>query len=159
VGKVKQSTPTQALAAIAAASALWAAPALGFNSNFGYSGSVEGTNGFSNLGFDLRHKPGGGNVVQNFTLTALPIACSDSPDTTSTGGFRLHGGMRVADRHFSGSGDWSTTPIDPRGSVQGVFHRGHTASGILKLHGELAGPGTHCHTGALGWVAVRRAAG
>jgi hypothetical protein len=149
----------QAVVAISAGLALAATPALGFNSNFGYSGSVEDSTSFTNLGFDLKAKPGGGKVVQHFTLTSLPIACSDSPDTTSSGGFQLHGGMRVTDRHFSGRGDWSTTPTDPRGSVQGVFHRGHTASGVLKLHGELAGPGTHCHTGELGWAAVRRSEG
>jgi hypothetical protein len=150
---VKRALAIAAAASVAVA-ALAAPCALGFSENADYLGSVEGAAGFANLGFDLVKKDGR-QVVKHFHVTSVPIACSDSPDTTSTGGFQLHEGMKVSHRHFSGSGDWSTLATDPNGAVTGTLHRGHTASGVLKLHGELAGPGTHCHTGELGWAAVK----
>jgi hypothetical protein len=124
-----------------------------FSLNFDYQGSVGG--GLNNLGFNVVRTQSGSRKVQKFTLTSLPITCSDSLDTVSSGGFELHGSLKVNHRRFSGKGDWSTTAADPSGSVEGKLRRNGTAVGTLKLRGELAGPGTHCHTGGLDWTAAR----
>jgi hypothetical protein len=126
--------------------------ALGFEGNFDYVGSITG-HPLGNVGFKIAKTASGHRRVAHFTASSLPITCSDDPATTSTGGYEFGRGMRVVHHSFSGSGDWIVIALDPTGSVGGTFKDNAHVRGTFKLRGELAGPGTHCHTGELKWHA------
>jgi hypothetical protein len=143
--------PVALLAASVAALVLGAGPAPGFSGNFGYTGDIDGHPG-ATVGFNVKTKANGHRRVTDFTVAQVPITCSDSTQTTASDGYRFPQGMPVVNREFEGRGEWVVQLLDPRGSVDGAFrHHGAKASGNVKLRGELAGPGTHCHTGPLTW--------
>lgn len=142
------------LITIAAVTALAAGSAFGFAFSFDYSGNVKGDSAL--VGFSLKHPAGGHKKVVDFTVSQMAITCSDSFETRSADGYQFDPRMRVKHRKFAGTGDWTLIGLDPSGSVAGKFHHGGTASGTLKLHGELAGAGTHCHTGELKWKTTKQ---
>jgi hypothetical protein len=144
----------RALIAAVALASLAAGSAFAFENNSDYSGGIKGTFGH-NVGFSIERSASGHKRVTDFNVTNLPITCSDSGETTSTGGYNFPGPMRVRHHEFSGKGDWEVFALDPSGPVAGKFKPGGKAAGTLKLHGELAGPGTHCHTGPLEWKATK----
>ena len=79
----------------------------------------------------------------------------DTATRSTGGGFIVDDAMRVKHRAFAGGGDWTVILLDPTGSVAGTLKPGGTATGTFRLHGELAGMGTHCHTGPLDWKATK----
>lgn len=135
---------------------LLAAPAttFGFAANFDYFGHVKGAPSAS-VGFFVKHPRAGHKKVVGFTVAQVPYTCRDAPDG-ATAGWRLEPKMRVRHRKFEGSGQWVNLPLDPVGQASGRFRRGGIAAGAFKLRGELAGPGTHCRTGLLGWRATKQ---
>lgn len=133
--------------------ALTAPSSFGFASNFDYTGHARG-NPVSSVGFFLKHSPGGRKKVAGFTVTQIPYTCSDAPPG-ATAGWRFKPKMRLTHRKFAGKGDWTGLPLDPVGKVSGKLRPGGVAVGDLKLKGELAGAGTHCHTGLLAWRATK----
>jgi hypothetical protein len=143
------------LIAMVAIASLAAGTAFGFEGNFDYSGSVKHDSPFSSIGFRIEPTNNGHRKVTTFTVTNVPITCTDSTDPRSTGGYELDDSMRIKHGEFAGSGEWLVIAQDPAGSVTGKFHPGGVATGTLRIHGELAGPGTHCHTGELGWKATK----
>lgn len=143
------------LITIAATAALGASPAFGFEANFDYSGHVSGDPA-AGVGFHIEKTDSGHRRVIGFTVSQMAITCSDSDQTRSTDGYQFDPGMRVKHRKFAGAGDWTVLTLDPSGSVAGKFHPDGTVSGTLRLHGELAGADTHCHTGELKWKAAKQ---
>jgi hypothetical protein len=132
-----------------------ASGALGFAANFDYTGHVKGQP-TEFVGFFIKHAPSGHRKVVGFTVSQIPYACSDAPPG-ATAGWRFKDRMRVRrDRTFEGTGDWVDLPQDPTGAVSGKLRRRGVAVGDFKLRGELAGPGTHCHTGLLDWRATKQ---
>jgi hypothetical protein len=133
-----------------------AAPAaFGFSASFNYTGHVKGQP-TEFVGFSTKRGDGGHRKVFGFTVTQIPYTCSDAP-SGATAGWRFKERMRVRpDRTFEGTGDWTGLPLDPVGSVSGKFRQSGVAVGDFKLRGELAGPGTHCHTGLLDWRAAKQ---
>jgi hypothetical protein len=131
------------------------ASALGFNANFNYVGHVKGQP-TTNVGFSVDRSSGGAKRVPEFVVSQIPYTCSDAPPDL-TAGWRFKPKMRVQpDRTFAGRGDWVDLPLDPVGTVSGKLRRNGVAVGSFKLRGELAGPGTHCHTGLLDWRTTKR---
>jgi len=143
------------LAAALTVAAAVAASAFGFFSNFDYFGHVKHDQELSSVGFKVNPTNSGQKRVARFTVTNVPITCSDSLDTRSSDGYEFAEAMRVRHGDFAGSGDWTVIALDPAGSVAGTLHPGGTATGTFRLHGELAGPTTHCHTGELHWKATK----
>jgi hypothetical protein len=136
--------------------ALPATGAFGFASTFDYTGHVK-AEPTEFVGFFVKHGDGGHRKVVGFTVSQIPYTCSDAPSGTTTG-WRFTDRMRVRpDRTFDGRGDWVELPLDPVGKVSGKFRKGGVAVGDFKLRGELAGPGTHCHTGLVDWRAKKQA--
>ena len=136
---------------------LLAVPALafGFASAFDYRGHVKG-NQTASVGFFIKRGDGGHRKVFGFTVAQIPYTCSNAPSGATTG-WRFKERMRVRpDRTFEGTGDWTGLPLDPVGRVRGKFRKRGVAVGDFKLRGELAGPGTHCHTGRLDWRAKKQ---
>lgn len=133
--------------------ALSAAAAFGFAASFDYLGHAKGSPN-SLIGFSVKHPARGGKRVTEFTISQVPYQCSDAP-SGATAGWKFQPRMRVKSRRFEGKGDWTGLPFDPVGKVGGKFRHGGVAVGDFKLKGELAGPGTHCHTGLLGWRATK----
>lgn len=134
--------------------ALASAPAsFGFAADFDYVGHVKGDPA-SSVGFSVARPADGPKRVQGFTVTGVPYECRDAP-AGDTAGWMFEPGMRVRARRFARDGDWIGLPLDPVGAVSGELRPGGIAAGELKLRGELAGPGTHCRTGPLGWRAKR----
>jgi hypothetical protein len=130
-----------------------ASAALGFSSQFDYTGHVKGSETAS-VGFSVK-RAAGHRKVFDFTVTNVPYSCSDATSGTTTG-WRFEKGMRVrSDRTFAGRGDWVELPLDPVGTVSGKLRHGGVAVGDFKIRGELAGPGTHCRTGLLSWRATK----
>jgi hypothetical protein len=144
----------RALIAAVALASLVAGSAFGFEANFDYFGHVK-HDPESSVGFRIEPTSSGHRRVTTFTVTQVPITCSDDPSTRSTGGYEFGHGMRVRHHEFAGKDDWIVIALDPSGAVAGKFHPGGTATGTFRLHGELAGEGTHCHTGELGWRATK----
>ncbi len=128
--------------------------AFGFAATFDYAGHVKGDpNAF--VGFFLKHGNRHRKVV-DFTVAQVPYTCSDAPAGT-TAGWKFDRRLRVRKNPtFGGRGDWIEQPFDPVGRVSGKLRRDGVAVGEFKLRGELAGPGTHCHTGRLGWRAMKQ---
>ena len=134
--------------------ALASAPAsFGFAANFDYLGQVKGQDG-SSVGFSIGRSASGRKRVIDFTVTRAAYECRDAPPGL-TDGWVLDRGLRVKARRFEGRGDWIGLPLDPVGKVTGKLRPGGRASGSFKIRGELAGPGTHCNTGLVGWRATR----
>lgn len=134
--------------------AMASAPAsFGFAGDFDYKGSVEGYP-TSFVGFFVARTGDGSKRVEEFTVTRVPYECRDAPAGV-TAGWRFEPRMWVRSRRFEGRGDWIGLPLDPVGTVDGKLRRGGIAAGEFKLRGELAGPGTHCRTGLLGWRAAK----
>jgi hypothetical protein len=130
------------------------ASALGFASNFDYTGHVKG-NPSASVGFFVKHT-GDHRKVAGFTVSQVPYSCRDAPSGVTTG-WRFGEKMRVkSDRTYFGAGQWTGLPLDPYGLVRGKLRRGGKAAGSFKLNGELAGPDTHCHTGLLEYRATRQ---
>lgn len=129
-----------------------ATSAFGFNA-FDYTGHVKG-NPDTLVGFDVARTASGHRKVGGFTVSRIPYTCSDAPDG-ATAGWRFTEVMRVRSRAFEGRGDWVELALDPVGTVSGKFRKHGVAVGDFKLRGELAGPGTHCHTGLLEWRATK----
>jgi hypothetical protein len=137
------------------AAAVLAPAAFGFSSSFDYAGHVKGQPTGS-VGFFVGRGDGGHRKVAGFTVSQIPYTCSDAPSGSTTG-WRFKERMRVRrDRTFEGTGDWVGLPLDPTGSVSGKLRHGGVAVGDFKLRGELAGAGTHCHTGLLEWRATKQ---
>lgn len=134
-----------------------AGSAFGFSSNFDYIGKFKHDEASNNLGFRIQQSRSGHRQVAHFTVSNVPITCSDNPASRSTNGYDFVGPMRVKHGQFAGKGDWTVILLDPAGSVSGTLKPGGTATGTLKLHGELAGSATHCHTGELEWKALKAA--
>jgi len=135
--------------------AMTASGAPGFANSFNYTGHVKGQP-TANLGFFLKHSATGKRKVTGFTVSQIPYTCSDAP-SGATAGWQFVPKMRVKrDRTFEGRGDWVDLPLDPVGRVSGKLRRGGVAVGEFTLRGELAGPGTHCHTGRLEWRATKQ---
>jgi hypothetical protein len=146
---VSATAVTVLLAGIAASSAF------GFAANFDYVGHVKG-NSAAFVGFFVKHTASDQRKVTGFGVSQIPYTCSDAP-SGATAGWRFDPKMRVkSDRTFVGFGDWAGLPLDPTGSVSGKLRRGGVAVGDFRLHGELAGPGTHCRTGLLDWRATKQ---
>ena len=133
--------------------AISAPASFGFAADFDYVGDVKGSPS-SSVGFFVEHPAGGPKRVTGFTVVGVPYECRDAPPGV-TAGWRFKPRMRVKSRRFEGGGDWVGLPLDPVGTVNGKFRRGGVAVGEFKLRGELAGPGTHCHTGLLDWQATK----
>ena len=155
----RRRAPTPVAGLIASASclaclAVAAGPASGFSIDFDYSGHVKHEQA-SSVGFKAGRSGSGHKRVTEFTVTHVPITCSDSDATTSTDGYQFAQPMRVKHRQFAGSGDWTVILLDPSGSVSGKLRPDGTAVGTFRLRGELAGTGTHCHTGPLDWTAIK----
>jgi len=130
-----------------------AAPSsFGFAAGFDYVGQAQEPHG--SVGFFVGRSASGGKLVTGFTVTGVPYECSDAA-AGITAGWRFKPRMPVKSREFEGRGDWVGLPLDPVGRVGGKLRRGGVAVGQLKLRGELAGPGTHCHTGLLDWRATK----
>ena len=134
--------------------ALPATGAFGFAATFNYTGHVKGQP-TQFVGFFVKHPAGGHRKVLGFTVSQIPYTCSDAPSGSTTG-WRFTERMRVRHRAFEGRGDWAGLPLDPVGTVSGRFRDGGVAVGDFKLRGELAGAGTHCHTGLLKWRATKQ---
>lgn len=135
--------------------ALSAPAAFGFAANFDYTGHVKGEP-TEFVGFFVKHTQSGHRKVVGFTVSQIPYTCSDAPSGT-TAGWKFTERMRVrSDRTFEGKGDWVELPLDPTGRVSGKVRKGGVAVGDFKLRGELAGAGTHCHTGLLDWRATKQ---
>jgi hypothetical protein len=136
--------------------ALSASSAFGIAANFNYAGNVKGSPN-ERVFFFLKHTSSGRKKVLGFTVLQIPYRCSDAPSGT-TGGWQFTKRMRVNKRHrtFEGRGAWVDLPLDPVGKVSGKFRHGGKAVGDFKLRGELAGGGTHCHTGLLKWRAKKQ---
>ena len=150
--------PALILTLALACAALTAPAAFGFAAGFDYTGHVKGQPTES-VGFFVKRGDGGHRKVVGFTVSQIPYTCSDAPSGATTG-WRFTERMRVRrDRTFEGSGDWVGLPLDPTGKVSGKFGtRGDVARGDFRLRGELAGSGTHCHTGLVEWRAFHQAA-
>ena len=133
--------------------AISAPASFGFAASFDYVGNVKGTPSGS-VGFFVEHPAGGPKRVTGFTVVQVPYDCRDAP-SGATAGWRFKPRMRVKFRRFDGRGDWIGLPLDPVGKVNGKLRPGGVARGEFKLRGELAGPGTHCRTGLLGWRATK----
>ncbi|MFN8112772.1 MAG: hypothetical protein U0R51_06185 [Solirubrobacterales bacterium] len=130
-----------------------AAPAsFGFANIFDYVGSVKGQEATASVGFAISKSAAGRKRAVDFTVTGVDYSCSDAAPG-QTEGWRFERGMRIKARKFSGEGDWTGLPLDPVGKVDGRLKPGGIASGSFKITGELAGPGTHCKTGFVGWKA------
>jgi hypothetical protein len=125
------------------------------NQQFDYEGHIAGAT--TTVLFNVGRTASGHRVVRRFSVTSVPIDCSDSPDDTSSDGYRLKPQMKIRNGAFEGQGDWRVLLLDPEGSVSGRFTHPGVARGILKIRGELAGDGTHCHTGELHWRATKAA--
>jgi len=136
-----------------ALSAVSASSSFGFAGNFDYVGTVK-DEPTSYVGFYLEHPAGAPKRVTGFTVAQVPYRCSDAPPGDTTG-WQFKPKMKVKARRFEGDGDWVGLPFDPVGTVSGKLRPGGVAKGEFKLSGELAGPGTHCHTGKLAWKASR----
>jgi hypothetical protein len=140
------------IAVCGALSAASASSSLGFSGAFDYVGTAK-DQPVSFVGFFLDHPAGAPKRVTGFTVTQVPYECSDAPPGFTTG-WRFKPKMRVKSRKFDGKGDWVGLPLDPVGAVSGKLRRSGAVVGEFKLRGELAGPGTHCRTGKLGWKAM-----
>jgi hypothetical protein len=44
---------------------------------------------------------------------------------------------------------------DPAAKLTGKFKPGHQAKGTIKVTGELAGPGSNCHSVTTDWTATK----
>ncbi len=135
--------------------ALSAPSSPGFAGDFDYVGQAKGEPD-TYVGFFLERSAAGKKRVESFTVTGIPDDCRDAPSGI-TAGWSFEPGMRVRSRRFEGKGDWVGLPLDPVGAVAGKLRRGGATTGEFKLRGELAGEGTHCRTGLLGWRAVKGA--
>jgi len=143
------------LSLVVACVAVTAPTAFGFAGAFDYTGHVKGQPTAS-VGFFVKRGDGGHRKVVGFTVSQIPYKCSDAPSGATTG-WRFTERMRVRrDRTFEGRGDWVGLPLDPTGTVSGKFRRRGVAVGDFRLRGELAGAGTHCHTGFLEWRATKQ---
>ena len=140
--------------ACGALAALAAPATFGFAGNFDYVGQVKGEPG-TYVGFFLERSATGKKRVKGFTVTGIPYDCRDALSGI-TAGWSFEPGMRVRSRRFGRDGEWVGLPFDPFGAVSGKLRPGGVATGEFKLRGELAGPGTHCRTGRLGWRAEKR---
>jgi hypothetical protein len=122
---------------------------------FNYRGPVKGDT-IAQVGFKRDKDSNGHTQVLDFTVTQPPITCSNSSSTRSNDGYEFDLILRVKHREFEGKGEWLVLALDPSGTVAGKFSRDRQkAHGTFKIHGELAGDGTKCHTGELEWRATK----
>jgi hypothetical protein len=118
-----------------------------------YSGSIDGQID-QIIAFDVVKKDSG-KKVKHMVLEAVPYTCDGDPPG-ETEPMQVAGSFKVSHRKFSGKNELKPlTQIDPTAKVTGKLDHGGEATGTIRVSGELAGPGSDCHSATLDWEASK----
>ena len=131
-----------------------AVPALAFAVSHTHSGEIEGDPS-SYIAFDLIKTDFSGKRVANMVFSKAPYTCESDP-SGQTDPMDVKGSFKVKHHEFGGTRELDPDAIiDPSAKITGKLKDGGKVVGTIRVKGELAGPGSDCHSATLDWAAEK----